>query len=154
MLLKEVRDYNDIIGNASKAWHKKYTSLLEKAMAYHLHSHVLKKADNLGISYEDAHRLTWLDQWAAEGEMYVRAFVEILRLDNDMLETLLTGTFIISEERWDSIPGYTCPNLFLVGLGALDPGVFQIMKNTVECFGGRSQTAGKSLSEEAVKQSA
>lgn len=147
MMLTEVRDYNDIVGNASKAWHRQYTNLLERVMANHLPSHVMKKADMLGVSYEDAHRLTWLNQWEAEGEMYVRAFVEILSLDHDILETLLTGTFII-EDRRDSIPGYNCRNHFLIGLGALHPDALQIMKNTVECFGRRGQPTGKSLSEE------
>ncbi|MGC8604738.1 MAG: hypothetical protein ACP5VS_13800 [Desulfomonilaceae bacterium] len=136
MNLKEIKDYSDIVNNASPKWHYDYTNLLERAMAYHLPVHVQRKVEDYGVSYEKAHQLTWLDQWAAEGEMYVRAFVEILALDDEMLETLLTGTFVVSEDIEEFIPGYTYPNRFLVGLGGLDPNVLQTMKKTVQVFRG------------------
>lgn len=136
MTLKEITNYTHIINNASKAWHVQYTSLLEKAMAYQLPAHVQKKVKTYGISYEKAHQRTWLDQWAAEGEMYVRAFVEILGLDDDMLDTLLTGTFVISEDTEDPIPGYTYPNRLLVGLGGLDPEALQTMTKMVQACRG------------------
>ncbi len=138
MTLKEITNYSDIIVNASEKWQAEFTGLLERSMAHHLPVHIQKRSEKLGISYEKSHQLTWMDQWAAEGEMYVRAFVEILGLDDEMLETLLTGTFVIPGDSQERINGYEYPNFFLMGLGALDINTLEIMTKTAQMATGSS----------------
>ncbi len=132
MTLEEIRNFPDIVNNASEKWQAEFAGLLERSMAHHLPVHIQNRSEKLGISYEKSHQLTWLEQWAAEGEMYVRAFVEILGLDNEILETLLTGTFVIPGDSQERINGYEYPNFFLMGLGALDINTLEIMNRTVQ----------------------